>query len=151
MSASRGPTAFPLYGVDSMLFVYHFEEHQRFGPRAAEIFQGAEDGHYSLVTAVLSLMEVLVVPKRRGLDDLADRYREIFESFPNLAVVPVDEAVIEIASSLRADHRLRTPDALHVATAIQSGATAFVTNDTKIQKKVVEIPIWPLDDFPIET
>ncbi len=129
-----------LYGVDAMLFVYHFEDNPEFGPRAAEIFQGAEDGLHQLVTSVLSLMEVLVIPKRHGMTALAQRYREIFESFPNLKVLPIDEAIIEIAADLRARYSLRTPDALHIATAIHGGADEFLSNDKALQR-VTEIPV----------
>jgi predicted nucleic acid-binding protein len=132
-----------LYGVDAMLFVYHFENNPEFGSLAAEIFQGAEDGRHRLVTSVLSLMEVLVVPKRHGMTELAQRYREIFESFPNLEVLPIGEAIVEIASDLRARHNLRTPDSLHLATAIHGRADAFLSNDKNLQK-VTEIPVRAL-------
>lgn len=131
----------PVYGVDSMLFVYHFENNEQFGPIAAEVFQRAESGQHRLVTSVLSLMEVLVVPKRRGMGDLAQKYRDIFESFPNLTMKPIDAEVAEIASELRAKHNLRTPDALHVATSIHSRADAFLSNDQEVERKVTEIPI----------
>ena len=134
-----------IYGVDAMLFVYHFENNPEFGALAARIFQDAEDGRHRLVTSILSLMEVLVVPKRHGMTELAQRYREIFESFPNLEVLPIDEAVVEIASDLRARHNLRTPDSLHLATAIHGRADAFLSNDKKLQK-ITEIPVRTLQE-----
>lgn len=124
-----------------MAFVYHFEQNEEFGPAAREIFLGAEKGHHRLVTSVLSMMEVLIVPKRHGMNDLAQRYREIFESFPNLTVLPIHDGIVEIASDLRARHGIRTPDALHVAAAIHAGAEAFLTNDSRLQKKIQEIPV----------
>ncbi len=138
-----------LYGVDAMLFVYHFEDNPEFGSRAAEIFQGAEDGRHQLVTSVLSLMEVLVIPKRHGMTTLAQRYREIFESFPNLKVLPIDEAIVETASDLRAKYNLRTPDSLHLATAIRGGADAFLSNDKALQR-VNEISVHLLQS-PLQT
>jgi len=33
------------------------------------------------------------------------------------------------AARIRAQHRLRTPDALQVATAVHAGATGLITND----------------------
>jgi predicted nucleic acid-binding protein len=131
----------PLYGVDTMLFVYHFESHPQFGPAAAAIFRGAEEGLHELTSSVLSLMEVLVLPKRQGRRDLVRQYREIFESFPNLTVHPIDTETVEIASELRAEHGLRTPDSLHVATAVRCGAQAFLSNDAELKKKVTEIPV----------
>lgn len=41
--------------------------------------------------------------------------------------MPPDLAIADAAARLSALHRLRTPDALRVATAIRSGATALLT------------------------
>lgn len=49
--------------------------------------------------------------------------------FPNLELAPVSRDVLLDAAGLRARYRLRTPDAIVVATGLQSGATAAVTND----------------------
>lgn len=127
------PRRLPLYGVDTMLFVYHFEGNERFGPAAGRLLQAAEDGRCRLVASVLALLEVLVVPKRHGREDLCQRYRDLFESFPNLSLLPVGREVVEIASDLRARHDLRTPDALHLATAIHAGAESFVSEDRRLK------------------
>lgn len=119
----------PLYGVDTMLFIYHFENHERFGPGAEKVLRAAEAGEHRLVTSMLTLLEILVIPKRLGLTALCDRYRELLDSFPNLAMQPIDREVVEIASDLRATYRLRTPDAIHVATAIQRRADLFISGD----------------------
>jgi len=134
----------PLYGVDSMLFVYHFEGNDRFGPAAGRLLTAAEEGRCRLVASILAQMEVLVVPKRHSRADLCQRYRDFFASFPNLTVVPVGAEVVEIASDLRATHNLRTPDALHVATAIHAGATAFFSGDREV-KQVEGIEVRSLE------
>ncbi|MDX1998313.1 MAG: type II toxin-antitoxin system VapC family toxin [Thermoanaerobaculia bacterium] len=124
----------PLLAVDSRLFVYHFEGHELFGEPAGRILAAAEEGRCRLVTSVVALLEVLVVPKRLGRTDLADRYREFFHSFPNLTVVAVDAEIAERAAALRAEHSLRTPDALHLATAETSGAAQFVSEDRRLAR-----------------
>ncbi len=129
----NAPRRLPLYGVDTMLFVYHFEGNERFGPAAGRLLQATEEGRCRLVSSVLALMEVLVVPKRHGKEDLCQRYRDLFESFPNLSLVPVEREVVEIASDLRARYDLRTPDALHLATAIHAGAESFVSEDRRLR------------------
>lgn len=133
MTPQPGADPAVLYGVDSMVFVYHFEGNEEFGPAAGRLLQAAEEGRCRLVCSVISLLEVLVVPKRRGRADLCQVYREMFESFPHLSVVPVDTGIAEIASDLRATHTLRTPDAIHVATALHAGAEAFVSHDDRLR------------------
>ncbi|HXO20242.1 MAG TPA: type II toxin-antitoxin system VapC family toxin [Thermoanaerobaculia bacterium] len=135
----------PLYGIDTMLFVYHFEGNEEFGEAAGRLLKAAEEGRCRLVASVLSLMEVLVVPKRRRMDDLCRRYRELFESFPNLAVLPVSSEIAELAAGLRAAHPLRTPDALHLATALHAGAQAFVSEDRRLPG-IAGLEVRSLDD-----
>jgi len=131
MSPDPRPPESPLFGVDSMVLIYHFERHERFGPPAAELLSAAEEDRCRLVVSILGRLEVLVVPKRHGREDLCRRYREVFEAFPNLTVAPVDAAVAEVASDLRAEHNLRTPDSIHLATAIDRRAAVFVTEDDR--------------------
>jgi predicted nucleic acid-binding protein len=123
-----------LYAVDTMLFVYHFEGNERFGKPAGALLAAAEQGRCSLVTSVLSLLEVLVIPKRHGMTELCRRYRELFSSFPNLSVQPIDSQIAEIAAGLRAAHGIRTPDALHLATALQARADGFVSEDRRLRR-----------------
>lgn len=130
--AAASPRQIPVYGVDTMLFIYHFEEHSQFGPWAGRLLQAAEHDQLRLVTSVLTLMEVLVAPKRERQEQLCRRYRELFASFPQLTVLAIDQSIAEVASDLRAAYNLRTPDALHLATAIVAGADAFVTEDRRL-------------------
>lgn len=132
-----------VYGVDTMLFVYHFEANELFSEDAGALLAAAERGRCRLVTSVLSLMEALVVPQRRGMTELCQRYRELFESFPNLSLRPVDMAVAEIGAELRAAQGLRTPDAVHLATALVAGATAFISEDRRLGH-VRRLPILTL-------
>jgi predicted nucleic acid-binding protein len=44
----------------------------------------------------------------------------------------VSEIIADEAAQLRARHGLRTPDAIQLATAIRSGASSFLTNDSRL-------------------
>ena len=122
-----------------MAFIYHFEANAEFGPAAGRLLKAAEEGRCRLVCSVVSLLEVLVVPKRKQETALCQRYREMFESFPNLSVLTLDASVAEIASDLRASYTVRTPDAIHLATALHAGAKAFVSEDGRLKGKGIEI------------
>lgn len=137
------PASAPLFAADTMLFIYHFENHPKFGAVAGRILEAAEHGRCRLVVSTLALMEVLVVPKRHGEDELCQRYRDFFQSFPNLEVLPVDLQVAEIASDLRAVYQIRTPDALHLATGRRAGARIFLSEDRRL-KSMPEIVVQRL-------
>lgn len=89
-----------------------------------------------------------MVPKRNGQEELCRRYREIFQSFPNLAVLALETEIAEIASNLRARYSVRTPDAIHIATAIRAGAAAFISEDGRLNR-VEELPILRWDQIPL--
>jgi predicted nucleic acid-binding protein len=60
--------------------------------------------------------------------------QNLLTDFPNLTWVPVDLEIAKQAARIRAVYNLKTPDALHAATAFLSGATAFITNDAIFER-----------------
>lgn len=80
------------------------------------------------------MTELLVHPYRQAEERRVNQYFGLLSVFPNLEWVPPDLAIADAAARLRALHRLRTPDALQVATAIRSGATALLTTDAQLTR-----------------
>lgn len=52
--------------------------------------------------------------------------------FAACEIIPLDRAVFEQATLLRANSQLKTPDALHLAAAIQTECNEFWTNDKQL-------------------
>ncbi|MBU7029084.1 MAG: PIN domain-containing protein [Theionarchaea archaeon] len=94
----------------------------------------------------MTLLEVLVHPYRCGDKDLAEKYREILLYSDNLSTFPVSNEVADKSAELRAKYRIRTPDAIQIATALHGEASTFLTNDKNL-KKVEEIDIITLFDI----
>ncbi len=65
-------------------------------------------------------------------------------TFPNITLCEMGLEVARKASDLKALHRIKTPDAIQVATAIFHGATGFLTND-RIFERVKETEVLILD------
>lgn len=132
--------------LDTKIFIYHFESHPRFGPVAATIFQTVEAG-LGAVTSMITLMEVLILPKRMGLIELYDRHLFTLLRFPHLELLPVDRALAEQAAQLRATYpTLRALDALNLGAGLLRGATLYVTNDERA-RQVREVPVCYLGAF----
>ena len=138
-----GPVA-----LDTAPLIYYIEEDAALLPAIAALFEASAAGQFPLVTSTISLLEVLVLPFRRGRPDLADRYREILVKNRQCTLIPVDSLVAERAATLRAKYRLRTPDAIQVATAWTAQATAFVTTDHSLEK-IQEIPVILLEKIVV--
>ena len=95
-------------------------------------FEVMGSGEFQGVTSIVTLLEVLVHPLRRKDGALAEQYRDILLNSEGLKTVPLSNEIAEEAALLRAEHNLRTPDAIQMATAIHEGASVFVTNDSRL-------------------
>ena len=132
--------------VDSMVFIYHIEANASFLGLTRTLFHRIETGQVSAVTSVLSLLEVLTHPYRKGETELAVLYRGLITEFPHLTVHPLDQATAELAASVRAHYGISSPDAIQIATALRQGATVFVTNDKK-RSQIKELDVLLLHSF----
>jgi len=119
-----GPVA-----LDTAALIYLIEEHATFLPVVEPLFAAIDEGRLSAVTSALTLLEVLVVPLRHGDVALARRYEALLARGRGLTLVDVSRAVLRDAAELRAVTGMRTPDAIQVATALQTGCSSLVTND----------------------
>lgn len=123
-----------------MCFIYRFEGNPEFVVATERLFDAIERGELEAVCSVLVVTELLTLPLRAGRPDLADSYRAILTRFPNLELAPLDVETALQAASLRAAHHLRTPDALHLATAVRADVDAFVTADARL-RSIDRVPI----------
>ena len=73
------------------------------------------------------------MPLRESNPALLQQFDKFF-SQPEVVVTPLDARVFNLATELRAQYRLKTPDALHLAAAISSDCDAFWSNDERLAK-----------------
>jgi len=140
----------PLQGkqiaLDTMIFIYAFEEHSVYIPLLKPFFREVEKGRIIAVTSTVTLAECLVQPFRAKAMELAARYKTLFRDFPHLSVIPVSDEIAERAAWLRAQYHMKTPDAIQLATALVSGSHIFLTNDEGLPQ-VEGIHVLVLDRF----
>jgi predicted nucleic acid-binding protein len=56
------------------------------------------------------------------------------------------------ASRLRALYGLRTPDAIHAATALRSSADGILSNDKRLSRLTAEgLQLWLFDDLTVDS
>ena len=85
-----------------------------------------------LCVSNLVRLEVSVGPFTRNVQSEIDRLDVVLEALTRL---DMPQAVYVAAARLRARHGLKTPDALHLATALHHGCGEFWTNDIQLAKK----------------
>ena len=115
--------------VDSAPIIYFLEGHPEFAPRYAPFFQRAEAGDYELIIATLALAEVLTGPLRLGDEELAQRYRAALTAPPTWRITELNASIAHRAARIRGVSKLRLPDAVQVATALETSSIALVSSD----------------------
>jgi len=125
-------------GIATNSFIYLIEEHPKYFRSVEPFFEAVRTGRTQGVTATLSMMEILVQPYRRGLADLANEFYALLHTYPHLEWRPLTLEIADHASQIRAKYNLKTPDAIHIATALNARATGFISNDRHL-KRVQEI------------
>ncbi len=135
-----------LVAIDSAPLIYFIEENPNYLSTLVPFFELVDSGAVQCVTSVVTLAEVLVLPLRHGNSDLAAKYREILLDSGGISTFGLTERLAEQAAAIRAAYNLRTPDAFQLATALDTGATAILTNDASFQR-FPGLPVLLLDEL----
>jgi predicted nucleic acid-binding protein len=130
--------------IDTMIFIYAFEDHRAHASFLRSFSSALEKGEMEAVTSSVTITECLTQPYRAKDFTLAAQYMALFRNFPHLSVIPVTDDIAERAAFLRANQNLKTLDALQLATVLLSGSNFFLTNDESLSS-IQDIPILILD------
>jgi predicted nucleic acid-binding protein len=133
-------------GLDTAPLIYLVEAHPIYGAMMLDVMKSVEQSSLFCVTSTLTLLELLTKPIQQGDLALQREYSDLLVEAEGLELVDVTPVIAKEAARLRAQHRLKTPDALQIASAIVSDCQAFLTND-HIFRRVNEITVLILDDF----
>jgi predicted nucleic acid-binding protein len=136
-------------GIDTSIFIYHLEAHEKYAVLTQKIFSSMEAGKWQGITSTITLMEINVHPWRVGREDVARKYEALLMNFPHLNIINIDRDVARIAAQLRARFEGRPPDALQVAASLLNEARSFITNDRRLSSLQTLIDIIMLDDYAI--
>jgi predicted nucleic acid-binding protein len=132
--------------LDTMFFIYHFENNERFLGLTTDVLNLVEKGQIRCSTSYLTLMELLVKPIKEKRQDLVEEYRMIFETFPNLSMLALDKSVAYLAASFRARYNLKSADSIQLASAASAKCDLFLTNDKDLIQ-IKEFKISCMDEI----
>jgi predicted nucleic acid-binding protein len=132
--------------LDSAALIYYLGTHPGYAALARELVTRIVTGDISGVISTVAIPEVLSRVYRESQRN-AQALHHRFVMMPNVDWPGVSMVVADRAARLRAQYNLSTPDAIHVATALQRGAGWLVTNDRKLRRVAAEgIRVWLFDD-----
>lgn len=103
-------------------------------------------GSFAGVGSTLLLPEVLTKPTRDAADEEVVALAALLA---RLDLRPVDEATASLAVALGASYRLRSADAVHLATAVSTGADRFITDNRRdFPRSIEEVSVTYPTDLP---
>lgn len=123
--------------LDTMVWVYALEDHPEFGKQAQGLLRQIRIGRHTTLTSHFLLAELLVPHVRRRDPFIIAAYRQMMLASPAREVIPFGTDAAMRFAEVRAVHRVKQPDAIHLALAASSGADAFITADTRLNKLTV--------------
>ncbi len=127
--------------------IYHLEDVRPYADLTEEILGLIARGTVQALISTIVVAELLVKPFESGDSERIGSCERFLLSLPNVEFVAPDYAVAREAARIRAKHRLRTPDAIFLATASVREA-ALVTNDRALKRiRPAPCPVVILDDF----
>lgn len=115
--------------LDACFLIYLVEDAGVQSQAARMLLQDFED--HVLCISPLVRLEVLTGPSSDGNTDLVKRYERLIAV---LWWLPMADSVYDAALGLRSQIGLKTPDALHLATAQQHGCEELWTSDGRLSR-----------------
>ena len=126
--------------ADSCIVIYLIEGDFNRRDRIAEYLLRSDTTPNRIGFSDLTRMECLIHPVREGDVQLRSAY-EAFFSGPCSDYIPLTSKIFDKATELRAEYRLKTPDAIHLAAALVSGCDIFLTNDLRLNRFDVGVSV----------
>ncbi|MGA2030809.1 MAG: type II toxin-antitoxin system VapC family toxin [Thermoguttaceae bacterium] len=117
--------------LDSNIVIYLIEQPAQFGPRASARITALAAAGDRIVVSDLTRLECRANAVAAG-DQVTLAQYDAFFSQAVERVMPLTASVVDRATIIRGRHRFKTPDALHLAAAVEAGCQAFLTNDARL-------------------
>jgi predicted nucleic acid-binding protein len=122
---------FVLVYLDSNIVIYLIEQPAQFGPRASARIAMLAAAADKIVVSDLTRLECRAKAVATGDQATLAQYDAFFGQAVE-QVMPLTTAVVDRATIIRGQYRFKTPDALHLAAAVEAGCQVFLTNDARL-------------------
>lgn len=108
------------------MFIYLIEENELHLHKVHNLLEFLEKNGYEIITSTLTLGEILTKPYKENRLDLVETYKDFFSQ---MELVELNNEIASLFAKVRADYRIKTPDAVQLASAVYAKDELFVTND----------------------
>lgn len=117
--------------LDSCVVIYLLQGTESLSQSVRDALQPVGDDPPILCVSDLTRLECRVWPIKLDDGELLAQFDALFSS-KDVECLPIQTDAFDLATELRARHGTKTPDALHLATAILGSCNEFWTNDLRL-------------------
>jgi predicted nucleic acid-binding protein len=143
MGALNLPESSCIY-LDTSAVIYSVERVPDYFSLLEPMWQKLQDDEIAIASSELTLLESLVLPLRNNNTALVSNYEQLLLG-SKVQLIPISQTILRDAAQLRASTNLKTPDAIHAATALSENCSFFLTNDSGF-RNVSGLPVVVLRD-----
>ncbi|MCG3130624.1 MAG: hypothetical protein FLDDKLPJ_01390 [Phycisphaerae bacterium] len=126
--------------VDANMVIYAVEKVAPYSEMLEPLWQKTAAGALSVLSSELVVCETLIKPIRDGKPNLEALFRNFLMNSHEFRLLPITLGILERAARIRAENGLKTPDAIHAATAVEQDVSMFLTNDAGF-RRVEGLPV----------
>jgi uncharacterized protein len=123
--------------LDSCIVIYLLQAPAEVRDAVRSALRPAEGPAPQACISALTRMECRVWPLREREEELLRRFDRFFDS-RDLRRLRLTSKVFDLATELRARFSVKTPDAIHLAAALEGDCDEFWTNDRRLPEAVGE-------------
>ncbi len=131
--------------IDTVVAIYSVEWNLNYYSLLEPLWLKFQAREIEVISSELILMETLILPLRNADSFLVDAYEQLLLS-EEMQLIPINQSILRQAANIRATTNLKTPDAIHAATALSVSCNQFLTND-KGFRNVPSLPIAILSEI----
>lgn len=118
---------------DTNPIIYFVEGHETFYEAVKPIFDRLDNEEFLAYTSEFTITEVLIKPYRDRLDELIKDYQGLLLDSDYFSLLGMSASTFLSAAKIGGSTLMRTPDAIHIATAVENQCDFFITNDKRIR------------------
>lgn len=132
--------------IDTAPIIYFLENHTTYGSKMLNIINTCLDNNIMILMSVLGCGEYLTIPYRDNKQTKINNFEHFIDDL-NIQVFEINMDIMKIAAKLRAKYTsIKMPDAIQLATAINTKCDIFLHNDFQLRQideiKTVLIDNW---------
>lgn len=131
--------------LDSSIYIHALNNSEEL-PLAAKLLEALPKSKAVAYTSSLTILEVMVYPYRAHQEELIPEHLNFITGNGRITLIDLGRQLAMRVAEIRARYNLKTPDAIQLATAIETDCQVFLTTDKDFQKVTgerLEIIIFP--------